>query len=1098
VTYAVGVAQAGESIWVAQGTYTENLAISKPLTLAGGYEAAGWTRDVRAYETVLNGAGVPIMPGDWDGRSALKPGVISDTGTFKMWYDGTGLLGEIQVGLATSDNGITWTKAATNPVLSGTVGAWDAAPGEHAPFVLKEDGVYAMWYEGRDASGVRQLGYATSTNGLDWTKPLTAPVLAAGPDGYDQQGAAHGTVLHEEGTYKLWYHAMGDQGAIIAYATSPDGVTWSKQGPSLTPQGGWDENLWGPSVLKLAGTYWMWYAGAGPVMPSIGVVTSTDGINWTRVRPGPILTSTMPIGDPHVISASGKLHMWYNNFAEGAIYYAESQDGIHWTPSRQPVVTQGQIGQWGEPVVTYDTRGNGSILDGFTITGGQGAQAGGVHGGSAEITIRRCTIRGNRADGTPENSAGGGVLGGVAGEGHVTIVDSRVVHNHVFQGASGVRVHGGGLAMTNTLVADNDGAEGIHLNGPASLFHVTIAGNGWAAQRPGINYNPIPGAWMTIRNSILYGNADVIHMPDPTTLDITYSDIEFGWPGMGNIPDMPQFVDPKAGNYHLKAMSPAIDAGHPAGAPPADLDGTTRDLRPDMGAYEFERLDYDVAVTDVEPAGAVAVNVPFDIRATLFNPGASPVANVPVTCTLLHGGGQVYQQGRVSGPLNPVAWQVLGYPAYTPTSQGVYTLTCRSAWPGDLNPANDALTKTLVVREAIADVWTKDNPNDDGSEPSGLNNWYTSPDLWVRNQDDGGLIHQDPVVAMTNTVYVRLRNRGTVPVSGTVDVYWIEPSLGVRCGDWAPIGTIPFTDLMPSEVRIVSAPWVPSRTGHTCLQDVIDSPQDPYNRALECTPQWVPYDNNVEWHNVNIIENSGPGLAGVQDIQQAEVQLVNVYNLAQDVDLILERKTFPTTGTMTVRLPAPLFDRWVASGARWHEGVEVMTSTGTVTVTGAVSATLGAIPMEAAEKATVDLTFEAAAGLTFEMAVRERIDGITVGGVAYQWTIPDTTAPTLIDRTPGPDATEVALGAPLVLTFDEPVAPLNVDLSLTPDPGGWTIAVSDAGTVVTATHAGFDAEQTYTVTVNATDAATNPLDPAVVWSFTTAPIRIYLPLTLKQ
>jgi len=51
----------------------------------------------------------------------------------------------------------------------------------------------------------------------------------------------------------------------------------------------------------------------------------------------------------------------------------------------------------------------------------------------------------------------------------------------------------------------------------------------------------------------------------------------------------------------------------------------------------------------------------------------------------------------------------------------------------------------------------------------------------------------------------------------------------------------------------------------------------------------VPWDNNVEWHNVNIIENPEGGIASVQDVKEAEVQLVNVYNLPQDVDLIIER-----------------------------------------------------------------------------------------------------------------------------------------------------------------------------------------------------------------
>lgn len=94
--------------------------------------------------------------------------------------------------------------AVTGIVLTMLVG------GNHASLVIAGNG------------GVR-FAYATSADGINWTVD-DYPVLAAGPELYDLDGAAHGTVLKEGETYKLWYHALGDQGAIIAYATSPDGL----------------------------------------------------------------------------------------------------------------------------------------------------------------------------------------------------------------------------------------------------------------------------------------------------------------------------------------------------------------------------------------------------------------------------------------------------------------------------------------------------------------------------------------------------------------------------------------------------------------------------------------------------------------------------------------------------------------------------------------------------------------------------------------------------------------------------------------------------------------------------------------------------------
>jgi hypothetical protein len=603
---------------------------------------------------------------------------------------------------------------------------------------------------------------------------------------------------------------------------------------------------------------------------------------------------------------------------------------------------------------------------------------------------------------------------------------------------------------------------------------------------------------MTATNSILYGNGS--NLEDAVSgAAVTYSDIEGSWPGAGNIDADPRFADPANGDYHLQAGSPAIDAGTPAGAPPADLDGAARDAAPDIGVYEFMRFDHDVAVVDVLPGGAVEVNVPFLVRATVYNIGNLSATNVPVVCDVEYDGTSVYQETANSGVIQPLHWEVLEFSSYTPTEEGSYSLTCQSTLSGDERPANDLFTTTLSVVAGIPDVWTRDNPADDGDTPSGLDDWYESPDIWVRTVDDGGLVHQDPVAGITNTVYVRLRNRGTMAISGTVDVSWIEPSLGVRCGDWAPIGSIAFVDLIPGEARILSLPWSPTRTGHTCLQDVIDSPQDPYNRKLACAPQWVPMDNNVGWRNVNIVANPETGLQGALDVKQATVQLVNVYNLPQDVDLVIQRSDFPITGTVSVYLPGDLFDRWQAHGSGWGAGIEVLPGARQINVTSVVSGIIGAIPMHAAEKAELGLSFDGPAGSDFGTSVQERIDGTTVGGVRYEWTIPDTTPPQVLAVSPANGATQVSLDAPLVIAFTEEIGPLSLDLSLAPDPGGWRTSWNEAGTVVTATHAGLSAETSYVATVTASDAAANPMSGLSSWSFSsgTEGEWVYLPIVLR-
>ncbi|MFQ5401289.1 MAG: hypothetical protein ACE5E7_17035, partial [Anaerolineae bacterium] len=68
IQHAITQSPPGDEIRVAQGTYTETIGIGVTLTLKGGYEAAGWTRDIAANLTVIDANGadasvVNITPG---------------------------------------------------------------------------------------------------------------------------------------------------------------------------------------------------------------------------------------------------------------------------------------------------------------------------------------------------------------------------------------------------------------------------------------------------------------------------------------------------------------------------------------------------------------------------------------------------------------------------------------------------------------------------------------------------------------------------------------------------------------------------------------------------------------------------------------------------------------------------------------------------------------------------------------------------------------------------------------------------------------------------------------------------------------------------
>ncbi len=224
-------------------------------------------------QPVFSGAG----PGHWDLRIRERGYVLKDGDQWRMWYTGyDGDRGGLKMlGLATSTDGLTWTRSPQNPLhrehwvedvcvvsdngklymfaegfldrvhlLTSADGLnWtrqgildvrlaDGTPIPRGPFgtptAWVENGIWHLFYERRDAG----VWLAKSTDLKVWTNVQDQPVLSPGPADYDHDLIAMNQILRHKGRYYAVYHgAKADRSPALwstALAASDDLIHWQK------------------------------------------------------------------------------------------------------------------------------------------------------------------------------------------------------------------------------------------------------------------------------------------------------------------------------------------------------------------------------------------------------------------------------------------------------------------------------------------------------------------------------------------------------------------------------------------------------------------------------------------------------------------------------------------------------------------------------------------------------------------------------------------------------------------------------------------------------------------------------------------------------
>ena len=227
-----------------------------------------------------------------------------------------------------------WIDYQYNPIMSPSI-IPDFPNGISHPCVLL-DGIYKMWFTTFYNSAVAKIWYAISNDGINWQLGSNYPVLIPGYS-WDSHHVSSPRVIKDGDIYRMYYLGFADQYGewSIGLATSSDGINWTKHGNPVVYSDYNEFQIQTGDIIKVNDIYYLYYAVHNLPYYKISLATSLDGVNFTKSENNPILIVNANwegtgIKSPSVIYEDGQFTMVYSAYPETGFGIAHSEDGINW------------------------------------------------------------------------------------------------------------------------------------------------------------------------------------------------------------------------------------------------------------------------------------------------------------------------------------------------------------------------------------------------------------------------------------------------------------------------------------------------------------------------------------------------------------------------------------------------------------------------------------------------------------------------------------------------------------------------------------------------------------------------------------------------